>query len=324
MKGVMIEKTGGVEVLRYRTDLPIPQPKKDEVLVRVDVAGINYIDTYFRTGLYSSPKPEVLGREGAGSIAAAPSASVAKQYPALKEGAHVVGICTAFYAEYAALPAASVFPVPDGVSLETAAASYLQGLTALSLINEAYNVQPGDWIFVPAAAGGVGGLLCQLLKARGAHTIAAASTPEKRDLALKLGADVAVGYEDVLDEVKKRTGGKGVPAVLDGVGKATWELSLQAIARKGTMVSFGNASGAVEPISLQVLAPKNIKLCRPTLYNYLVEREEKEWYVSELWKVVTAGKLEVPIHKVYPLADVAQAHLDIEGRKTTGKLLLKP
>ena len=324
MKGILIEATGGVDVLQYRTDLPTPRPKDDEVLVRNEIAGVNFIDTYYRTGLYAAPKPEILGREGVGHIAAAPSAAVAQDYPNFKEGVHVAWMHTGGYAEYTAVPAASVLPVPADLPADTACAAFLQGLTALTLITEAYDVQTGDWILVPAAAGGMGGLLCQLLKARGAHVIASASTDAKRQLALQFGAEVAVGYDEVLDAVAARTGGRGVAAVFDGVGHATWATAMEAVARRGTIVSFGNASGAVEPIRLATLAAKNVKVCRPTLYNYIVTREEKERYVGELWELVRGGKLEVPIHKVYPLAEAAQAQTDLEGRKTTGKLLLRP
>ena len=304
MKGIWVEKTGGVEVLQHRTNLPVPQPKEDEVLVRNEFCGVNFIDTYFRTGLYASQKPEVLGREAAGHIVAPLSSSLSTQYPSLKEGTPVVY----GYAEFTVVPAAKVVAVPASLPLEKACASSVQGLTALTLITEAYDVQAGDWILVPAAAGGTGGLLCQLLKARGAHVIASASTNAKRQLALKLGAEVAVGYDDVLDAVAKHTGDKGVAAVFDGVGKSTWETSLAAVARKGTIVSFGNASGAVEPIRLISLSAKNVKVCRPTLYNYIVERAELERYSTELWTLVESGKLDVPVHKIYPLADVASAH----------------
>ena len=324
MKGIWIEKTGGVEVLQYRTDLAVPQPKDDEVLVRNEIAGVNFIDTYYRTGLYASPKPEILGREAVGYIAAPPSPAVATEYPGLAAGARVAWMHTGGYAEYTAVPAASVLPVPADLPADTACAALLQGLTALTLITEAYNVQPGDWILVPAAAGGVGGLLCQLLRARGAHVIAAASTEAKREMARRSGAEVAVGYDEVLDAVATHTDGAGVHAVFDGVGNATWATAMAAVARRGTVASFGNASGAVEPIRLASLAAKNVKVCRPTLFNYLTTRAEKERYTAELWELVRGGKLEVPIHAVYPLAEAARAQEDLEGRRTTGKLLLRP
>lgn len=227
------------------------------------------------------------------------------------------------YAEYTAVDAQNVLPVPDDINLQKACAAFLQGLTALTLIDEAHRVERGDWILVPAAAGGTGGWLCQLLKIRGAHTIAAASTPDKRKLAESYGAEVVVPYEHILETVKERTGGEGVAAVFDGVGKSTFDTSLEAVKRKGTVVSFGNASGAPEPLVLARLTAKNCKVARPTLNNYIVEREEKESYMKELWYMLGQG-VRVEVHKVYPLSEVAQAHIDLEGRKTTGKLLLKP
>lgn len=233
-------------------------------------------------------------------------------------------MATGGYAEYTAVQADSVVAVPDGISLERACAAYLQGLTALTLIDEAYEVKEGDWVFVPAAAGGTGGWLCQLIKARGGRVIGSASTPEKRRLAHEHGAEVVVAYDEVLDAVRERTGGKGVAASFDGVGKSTFEVSLEALARKGTLVSFGNASGAVPPFPISRLTAKNVKVCRPTMMNYLVTREEKEKYAAELWELVKKPDLRVEVHEVYPLSDIKRAHNDLEGRKTTGKLLLDP
>ena len=230
---------------------------------------------------------------------------------------------TGAYAEYAAVPAKQVISLPSSVDNKTACAAILQGLTALTLIDEAHKAVKGDWVLVHAAAGGVGGWLVQLLKARGVHTIATASTAEKRKLAMEYGAEVAVGYEEVEDTVKEKTGGKGVIAVFDGVGKSTFDQDLRVIARKGTVASFGNASGAVEPLRIARLSEKNAKVVRPTLFNYLVEREEWDGYCKELWELLGKG-VKVGVHEVYPLGEAARAHEDIEGRKTTGKLLLKP
>ncbi|OCK83422.1 NAD(P)-binding protein [Lepidopterella palustris CBS 459.81] len=325
MKGVYIEKTGGTEVLQYKADIPVPKLKDGEVLVKNEFIGINYIDTYFRTGLYPVPSfPYILGREGSGTIAAVGSGNTYS----LTLGARVVYMGTDAYAEYTPVPAIYCIPIPPAISSKDAAAAIIQALTALTLIRESHEVKKGDWVLVHAAAGGVGLWLCQLLKAVGARTIATASTEEKRMLAKNHGAEVVLEYHDNGDEFVKKvmevTGGEGVQAVFDGVGKATFDASLACVARKGTMVSFGNASGAVPPVTIARLSGKNVKLLRPTLFNYIATREEFEKYVNELWDFMTKDKMHVRIHEVYPLKDVVRAHQDIEGRKTTGKLLLRP
>ncbi|KAF2491992.1 NAD(P)-binding protein [Lophium mytilinum] len=325
MKGVWIEKTGGTEVLQYKTDIPVPELKEGEVLVKNEYIGINYIDTYFRTGLYPPPNfPYILGREGAGTIAA-----LGPKTPShLSLNASVVYMNQSAYAEFTPVPATAVVALPPSISPETAAAASLQGLTALTLIRDAYAVQRGDWILVHAAAGGVGLWLVQLLKAVGARTIATASTEEKRALAAKYGAEVTLEYFDYGDVFVKKvlevTGGKGVSAVFDGVGKATFDASLNSLARKGSLVSFGNASGAVPPVTISRLTAKNAKLLRPTFFNYISEEGELEKYSAELWDFIVKDKMDVRIHEIYPLEDVARAHQDIESRKSTGKLLLRP
>ena len=231
---------------------------------------------------------------------------------------------TGGYAEYTAIDAGSAWRVPDGIPLDKACAAILQGLTALTLIDEAYEVKKGDWVLVPAAAGGTGGWLCQLIKARGGHVIATASTEEKRKLALEYGAEVAVSYEEALETVKAKTGGQGVKAVFDGVGKSTFDQSLEALARKGTLVSFGNASGPVPPLTIARLSAKNIKICRPSMPNYLATREEKEKCGEEFWGIMQGGGIRCEVHETYPLSEIRRAHEDLEGRKTTGKLLLDP
>ena len=207
----------------------------------------------------------------------------------------------------------------------------IQGLTALTLIREAHPVQSGDWVLVHAAAGGMGLWLCQLLKAIGARTIGTASTAEKRETARKAGAEELLEYPEKMEggvdafvkEVMDITDQKGVACVLDGVGKATFDVSLACVARKGSMVSFGNASGAVEPVTISRLAAKNVKLMRPMLYGYVTTREEFHKYTKELMEMIEGGKVDVSIHKEYPISEARQAHTDIEGRGTTGKLLLK-
>ncbi|EON61074.1 hypothetical protein W97_00285 [Coniosporium apollinis CBS 100218] len=323
MAGVLIEKTGGTEVLQYKTDLPVPEPKDGEVLVKNEFVGINYIDTYFRTGLYPAPNfPYILGREGSGTVVSAGSGNVYN----LSTGDRVAWMAQGAYAEYTAVPALYAHKIPESVSSHDAAAALLQGLTALTLIREAHHVNKGDWVLVHAAAGGVGLWLCQLLRAVGARTIGTASTEEKVELAKKNGAEVMINYshEDVAAKVKEVTGGAGAIAVFDGVGKSTFDLSLDCVARKGSLVSFGNASGAVPPVTIARLSAKNTKLLRPTLFNYMVTREEFETYTGELFEFMTRDKMDVRVHEVYPLKEVARAHEDLEGRKTTGKLLLKP
>lgn len=237
MKAVQIEKTGGVEVLQYK-DIPVPTPKDDEVLVKNEYLGVNYIDTYFRTGLYPNPKPMVLGREGSGTIAALGS-SVPKSL-GFSNGDGVVYLNTSAYAEYTACSPDKVVKIPDGVSSQDACAAFLQGLTALTLVEEAHKVQSGDWTLVLAATGGVGGWLCQILRAKGAKTIGTVGSEGKVDIAKEQGADVVVidrpGQGDVLKTVKDCTNNEGVAAVFDGVGKDTFERSLECVARKGTYV----------------------------------------------------------------------------------------
>ncbi len=247
MKGIFIEETGGTEVLQYKTDLPVPTPKEGEVLVKNDFIGINYIDTYFRTGLYQSPKPEILGKEAAGHIL-----SLGPSVTNFKPGDRVVWMGSSGYAEYTAAPAAKTIKIPSSISSPDACAAILQGLTAITLVEEAYKVQKGDWILVTAASGGVGGWLCQVLKAKGAHTIATVGSEEKVAVAKGNGADVVLveGPNVVEEKVKECTNGKGVIAVFDSVGKNTFDRSLDVLARKGTLVSFGNASGAVEPFAI--------------------------------------------------------------------------
>ncbi|KAK4544387.1 hypothetical protein LTR36_004278 [Oleoguttula mirabilis] len=323
MKGVIIEKTGGSDVLQYKTDLPVPTPKAGQVLVKNDFIGINYIDTYFRTGLYPAPSfPHILGREACGSIV---KTGGGETY-GLKDGDKVVWMAEGAYAEYTAAPAEKAIKVPKELDAHIGAAALLQGLTALTLIREAHPVKKGDWVLVHAAAGGTGLWLCQLLKAVGANIIGTASTQEKVDTATKAGATHMINYsqDDVKSKVMELTNNAGCIAVFDGVGKSTFDLSLDCLARKGSLVSFGNASGAVPPVTIAKLSPKNARLMRPTLFGYIASREEFEHYTNELFDFILKDKMDVRIHKTYPLSEVAQAHDDLEGRKTSGKLLLDP
>jgi len=323
MKGVVIEKTGGVEVLEYRTNVPVPGDLKEgEVLIKNAFIGINYIDTYFRSGLYPSAKPEILGREAEGEVVAVGGG----QTYGIKVGDRVVFLGTGSYAEYTKVQSLQVHVVPAELKPGDGAAALLQGLTALTLIRESHVVQPGEWALVHAAAGGVGLWLVQLLKSTGAKVIGTASNAEKIALAKENGADYMIDYskEDLISRVKEITSSEGVAVVFDGVGKSTFDSDFEVVARKGTIASFGNASGAVPPLTIQRLSGKNVKLLRPTLFNYITTREEFEKYTKELFDFIIKDKLNVRVHEVYPLQEVQRAQLDLEGRKTTGKLLLKP
>ncbi|KAK7416931.1 hypothetical protein QQZ08_011821 [Neonectria magnoliae] len=320
MKAVQISQNGGVEVLEYK-DIPVPTVGDGQILVRNHYAGLNYIDTYFRSGLYKVPQfPQTLGREGAGEVVAA-HASVSS----IPVGARVVFMGTyGTYAEYSAVAASDAIVIPDSVSTDKAAAAYLQGLTAWTFVREAGEVKAGQWALVHAAAGGVGGLLVQMLRAVGAKTIGTASSEEKCELARKNGAGWTIkSSDDVVAKVKEITEGHGVDVIFDGVGKDTFDADIEMIARKGQIVSFGNASGAVPPVNILRLTPKCIKLMRPVVGGYLADRASLEKYSNELFEMVASGKLDILIHDVYPLKEVARAHQDIESRKTKGKLLIK-
>ncbi|TEA17196.1 putative quinone oxidoreductase [Colletotrichum sidae] len=321
MSAITISATGGVDVLTHTTSAPVPSVPEGHVLVRNAYAGINYIDTYFRTGLYPAPLPLTLGREASGTVHAAhPSVSD------FKPGDRVVYMGSfGAYATYSAVPASSLVRIPDALSTEHAAAALLQGLTAWTFVREAGEVKQGEWVLVHAAAGGVGLQLVQMLRAVGAKVIGTASSDEKCALARKNGAEWTVNSasQDLVAEVKKITGGHGADVIFDGVGKATFNGDLEIAARKGRLVVFGNASGAVPPIDILKLGPKNLKVMRPIVNGYVATRDELEKYTTELFDLYTSGKVEIAIHKVYPLADVKTAHTDLESRKTTGKLLLK-
>ena len=286
------------------------------------------VSSYFRTGLYPPPSfPYTLGREGAGTIVShGPNSG-----SSLPTGFRVACMSTSSYAEYAVASTDKVLPLPSAVPTQTGAAMMIQGLTALTMIREAHSVQPGDWILVHAAAGGTGLWLCQLLHAVGVHVIGTASSPAKRELAKQNGAEVVLdypenvgGHDAFVTKVKKLTGGNGVPAVFDGVGKSTFDVSLDCLARKGTMVSFGNASGAVPPFTISRLSAKNAKVVRPTLFNYVATRDEFERYGGELSHLVAEKKISVKVHDVFDLKDVAKAQQELEERHSTGKILMRP
>ncbi|KAE8440578.1 hypothetical protein EG329_007216 [Mollisiaceae sp. DMI_Dod_QoI] len=322
MRGVVIEKTGGVDVLQYKTDLPVPVPKDGEVLIKNDFIGINFIDINFRSGLYPTPLPHILGVEAEGTII---STSFPSSTYDLKPGDRVVWIGQGAYAEYSVCSASKVHILPPNLKPSVAAACLSQGLTALIFIQKAYHVQKGDWILVQGAAGGVGLWLCRLLRAVGARVIGTASTEEKLKLASENGAEFVLNYshDDISDRVLKITNGEGVAAVFDSVGAATFEVGLKVLARDGTMVSIGNTSGAVPPFKITELSAKNLRLMKPSVFGYISTREEFVRWAEKLFEFVVKENLDGMVYKVYSLAEVATAHADLEGRRTAGKLLLK-
>ncbi|MGN6246444.1 MAG: quinone oxidoreductase family protein [Motilibacteraceae bacterium] len=320
MRAVLVESNGGPEVLVVR-DVEAPTPGPGRLLVQVAAAGVNYMDTYQREGVYRVPTPFVLGSEGAGRVLA------------VGEGVQDVAVgdrvawsqAQGSYAEQVLVPADKAVPVPDGVGDDVAAAVLLQGLTAHYLVTSTYPVSEGDPVLVHAAAGGVGLLLVQLAKARGARVLATVGSEEKAALARGAGADEVLGYDGFADRVRELTGGRGVAVVYDGVGRDTFDGSLAALRRRGLLVLFGAASGQVPPFDLQRLnAGGSLFVTRPTLGDYVASREELLWRAGELFGAVAAGRLDVRVGGRYPLAEAAQAHRDLEGRRTTGKLLLTP
>ena len=322
MKAIQISQTGGPEVL-VPVDLPVPKPKADQAVVQIKAAGVNFIDVYFREGRYAAPVPFVDGQEGAGVVT-----EIGSDVTSLEPGDRVAYTGSlGSYAEYAAVPAQRLVKIPDSLSFEQAAAAMLQGMTAHYLTHSTYKLQTGETALIHAAAGGVGLLLVQMAKNIGARVIGTAGTQEKAQLAREAGADECIVYTeaDFETETKRLTDGKGVHVVYDGVGKATFDKDLNVLLPRGYLVLFGGSSGAVPPFDLIKLSQKgSLFITRPTLVNYTATREELEWRANDVLSWIAAGKLKLRIHQTYPLADAAQAHRDLEGRKTTGKLLLIP
>ncbi|KAF9089355.1 NADPH:quinone reductase [Mortierella sp. AD031] len=319
---IRVAEHGDVSVLQPTT-VPRPVLKTDQVLVKVAYAGINYIDVSERKGTFPTPAPLIPGREASGVIV---EVGPEVQH-GFKVGDRVAFLGVSTYAEYVAVNTLNLAKLPDHVSLQDGAAFLLQGLTALGLVRKGYTVQKGDWIVVHAAAGGVGLLTVQLGRLLGAHIIGTVSTEEKAVLARTAGAEHVVlinnGYEALEKKVKELTNGQGVHAVYDSIGQATFESSLNIVRRLGTLVLYGSASGLIPPFLLVRLAGKNVKVTWTDLYNYLTTREEFEKLYGELAGLLANQELKVDIHKVYDFDQVQQAHLDLEGRKTTGKLLLR-
>ncbi|OLF13768.1 NADPH:quinone reductase [Actinophytocola xinjiangensis] len=319
---VVVRATGGPDVLEFGQIDP-PRPGAGEVLVDVEAAGLNYIDTYHRNGMYARELPFVPGNEGAGVVAELGEGVTGLAVGDRVAWAHAPGS----YARQAVVPAGSAFPVPDGVDTETAAAAMLQGLTAHYLVTSTFPVKPGDTVLVHAAAGGVGLLLTQLAKSRGGKVIGTVSTEEKAALATGAGADEVIRYTEVdfAEEVARITGGTGVAVVYDGVGRDTFDRSLTCLSPRGYLVLFGASSGAVAPVDPQRLnAGGSLFLTRPTLAHHIATPEEFRRRCEELFAAIAGGRLSVRVGARYPLAEVRRAHEDLEGRRTTGKVLLIP
>ena len=322
MKAIRIHGFGGPEALSY-DDVPIPEPGPGQARVEIAAAGVNFIDTYHRKGLYPGQLPFTLGQEAAGVVDA-----VGEGVTEVRVGDRVVyASVQGAYAEYAVAPVERLVPIPAGVSFEQAAAAMLQGLTAHYLAYSTYPIRPGDTAVVHAAAGGVGRLLTQIAKRCGARVIATASTEEKAALARSGGADEVIRYteEDFAAATRRLTGGKGVDVVYDSVGKTTFDQSLSCLRPRGYMVLYGQSSGPVPPLDPQILNAKgSLFLTRPTLGHYIATREELLWRTRDLFGWSAAGELDVRIDVTFPLDQAAEAHRYLEDRQTKGKVLLIP
>src|SRR6187200_1046183 len=320
---LVVTAHGGIDVLAVE-DRPAPDPASDQVLVEVAAAGVNFIDVYQREGVYPTSPPFVAGNEGAGTVV-----SAGEGVEGVQPGDRVAWPQTfGSAARFAALPASAVVPVPEGIDLETAAAVMLQGLTAHYLTTSTYAVQPGDIALVHAAAGGVGQLLVQMVRARGGSVVATAGGPDKCDTARSLGADQVIDYravDDLAGEVRRLTDGRGVDVAYDGVGKDTFDASLASLRPRGMLVLFGAASGQAPPFDIQRLnAGGSLFLTRPSLGHHLATPEELQWRAAEVLGAVADGSLRVAVGGRYPLAEAGAAFADLEGRRTQGKLLLIP
>jgi len=320
MKAVYIERTGGVDVLHYG-DVPAPESGAGQAKVKVAASGVNFIDTYHRSGLYKLPLPAVLGSEGAGTVEA-----VSDGDSEFKPGDRVAwAMSRGSYAEYAAVPLKFLVKIPDGLEFRDAAAAMLQGMTAHYLTHSTCPLDKGHTALIHAAAGGTGRLIVQMAKILGARVIATAGSSDKAEVAREAGADKVIIYteQDFVEETRRLTHGAGVDVVYDSVGQATFAKSLDCLRPRGMMVSFGNASGAVPPIEPLTLSQKgSLFLTRPSLAHYIATREELDWRARDVFRWIREKKLVLRVEHTYMLADAAQAHRDLEGRKTTGKLIL--
>ena len=320
MRAIQIQKTGGPEVLEV-TDLPVPQPGAGQVLVRIRAAGVNFIDTYLREGRYPAALPFVPGQEAAGTVE-----QLGEGVEEFRVGDRVAWTGTrGTYAEYALAPVAELIALPEHISFEQAAAAMTQGLTAHYLAYSTYAIQPGDTVLVHAGAGGVGLLLTQMAKRLGARVLTTVSTEEKAELSRAAGAARVVLYtqHSFLEAVKEETGGKGLPVVYDSVGKTTFEDSLKCLQPRGLLALYGASSGAVPPFDLIRLSTAgSLYVTRPTLKNYVQTRSELEARATAVLNLIASGELDIRIGARYPLEAAQQAHRDLEGRRTTGKVLL--
>jgi NADPH:quinone reductase len=322
MKAIQIHSTGGPEVLEL-VDLPIPEPGPGQVLMRIEATGVNFIEIYFRKGVYKAALPITLGSEAAGTVE-----ELGPGVTGFAAGEAVVSTAViGSYAEYALVPAAQLVKIPKGVTMEQAAAVILQGMTAHYLTLSTFPLKQGDTALVHAGAGGVGLLLTQMAKRIGARVLTTVSAPEKAKLSREAGASDVILYteQDFEAELKRLTGNKGVDVVYDSVGKTTFDKSLNCLRPRGMMVLFGASSGPVPPFDPILLNSKgSLFLTRPTLWHYIATRAELEWRAGDVLGWVAKGELKLRTEFTYPLADAAQAQIDLEERKTTGKILLVP
>jgi NADPH2:quinone reductase len=322
-KAIRLTRTGGPEVLDY-VDVDVGDPGPGEARVRNHAIGVNFIDIYFRQGLYPLDLPGGLGQEGAGVVEA-----VGEGVTHVKPGDRVAYAArpNGAYSQLRVMPADVLVRLPDDMSFETGAAMLLQGMTVQYLLKQTYAVQPGDTILFHAAAGGVGLIACQWARALGVNLIGTVGSNEKAALARQHGAAHVINYndEDVVQRVLEITNGEKVPVVYDSVGKDTFTRSLDCLRPRGLMVSFGNASGPVPPVSLNELSTRgSLYITRPTLQHYAATRAQREAMAADVFQMVSSGRIGVDINQRFPLADVAQAHIALEGRRTTGKTILLP
>ena len=322
MIAIQIQQTGGPEVLKL-ADLPIPEPGPGQVLIRVEAIGVNFIEIYFRKGVYKAALPLVPGSEAAGTVE-----ELGPGVIGFKAGDAVASVSVlGSYAEYALVSAASLIKVPASLTMEQAAAAMLQGMTAHYLAYSTHPLKAGETALIHAGAGGVGLLLTQMAKRIGARAITTVSTEEKAELSREAGASDVILYtqKEFEPEVKRLTGGKGVDVVYDSVGKTTFEGSLNCLRPRGLLALFGASSGPVPPFDLIQLSGKgSLYVTRPTLWHYIGNRAELEWRAGDVLGWAASGELQLRTEYVYPLADAAQAQIDLEARRTTGKILLEP
>lgn len=322
MKAVRVREYGGPEAMSY-DEVDIPSIGENDVLVKIEASGINYIDTYQRSGLYQIPLPATLGLEAAGTVT-----ETGSNVSSFQSGDRVAYTSVpGAYADYAVVPEEKLVNLPDGVDFNQGAAAMLQGCTAHYLCKSTYEVKAGDRCLIHAAAGGVGLLLIQMVKNAGGFVIGTVSTEEKANLAKSAGADEVILYseQNFETEVKRITEGAGVNVAYDSVGKSTFQKSIDCLSKLGYMVLYGNASGPVTEFNPATLGPKgSLFLTRPTLFDYTADRESLEWRTSDVFNWIAEGSLNLRVEHFYALADVQQAHKDLEGRKTTGKIILTP